>query len=542
LALETPRSYVTEVLADSERIRTAEPIQRATAFRLRWSAAARAALALGVLFIAVTCYWLGKDRSVPVDDAALHLNFAIEAYESLRSGHVLHALTDSLPYPPLTHLVGALGIFVGGVGVAPPIIAENIVFVLLLVLGCYKVGSLAFDRRAGLLAVVFALGSPLIIEQFHEFMLDAPEAAMVAVAVWAILATERFSRPKVSALAGIAVGLGMLSKETFVFFVAGVALVTAIRGGRHAWRGMTIFAAVALVIALPWYLYEASTIRSLVGGAFGSMNPLLANVAPPRLSAANFEWYFWSILNWQLYVPLFGFFVVGWVWTFVGFVRRHPVSRFAPELACGAFTSWLAITETYLHDPRYSVPMVVYLAVFGAGWLTLLPRRAGTAMATVLVLAALANSLGVGFGAGTVVVAGSGATSYEQQGRLTFYRNSGIWVGAPSRDGDVLGLLRTLRRSGVREVSLYEGREGGVDLSPQGVAVLARIAGLGRAGSASIPTELVTAPHDEAFLRRGVPEPGFPAPCVKLKDGPGVWIRLGGSHGRAAWSYCPFHG
>ena len=45
-------------------------------------------------------------------------------------------------------------------------IALNVVFVLLLALGCYNVGRLAFGQLAGVLAVVFALGSPLVIEEF----------------------------------------------------------------------------------------------------------------------------------------------------------------------------------------------------------------------------------------------------------------------------------------------------------------------------------------------------------------------------------------
>ena len=169
------------------------------------------------------------------------------------------------PYPPLTYLVGALGILFGGVGVAPPIIALNVVFVLLLALGCYNVGRLAFGPLAGVLAIMFALGSPLVIEEFHEFMLDAPEAAMVAISVWAILATDRFLRLGICALAGVAVGLGMLSKESFAFFVAGLVLASAVRGGRRAWRGMAIFGTIALVVALPWY--PTSSRRSTRSGA-----------------------------------------------------------------------------------------------------------------------------------------------------------------------------------------------------------------------------------------------------------------------------------
>jgi 4-amino-4-deoxy-L-arabinose transferase-like glycosyltransferase len=491
---------------------------------------------VGAVFIAVTCWWLSQNRGIPVYDAAFHLSFAIEAYEALGSGHLLKAFTGSATYPPLTHLIGALGIFLGGVDVAPPIIAANLVFVPLLALGCYKVGRLAFGPLAGLLAVVFALGSPLIIEEFHEFMLDAPEAAMVAISVWAILATERFSRPGTCALAGVAVGLGMLSKETFVFFVAGVALATAVRGGRRAWRGIAVFAAVALVIALPWYLYELSTIHTLAREAFGPSRADLQGLAPPRLSRANLEWYFWSFVNLQFLIPLFAFFVVGLLWTLAGFARRRSVSPFAPELAFGAFIAWAALTETYVHDPRYGMPIVVYLAVFAVGWIVRLPAAARALFAVALALVAITNSLGVGFGVGSPLATGPTSVTYQQPGRLTFFATNGLWLGAPIREGNVLGLMRALRRDGVREIRWYSSQESEIEFSPPGIAVLGRIARLRAGGESGIPAK---ADPRVALLFHGPPESDLPAPCTTLQNGLGVWVSIGGSRGPGAWSYCP---
>jgi len=529
--------------ADAEIFRRRD-LARVTArvFQRRWSPAAWASIGLGILFIVVTCWWLSRDDSVPVYDAAIHLDLAIDAYEALSSGHLQTAFTEAAPYPPLTYLVGALGVFVGGVGVAPPIIAQNLVFVPLLALGCYKVGRLAFGPLAGLLAVVFVLGSPLIVEEFHEFMLDAPEAAMVAVAVWAILATEHFSRPGVSALAGVVVGLGMLSKETFVFFVAGVVLATAVRGGRRATRGVVVFAAAVLVIALPWYVYEFSRIDELGNEAFGSWSQLSGTsvaltVAPPRLSTANLEWYFWSVLNWQLYLPLFAFAAAGWIWTVAGFARRRPVSGFAPELAFGGFISWAALTETYVHAARYSIPMVVYLAVFGVGWVSRLSRPGQAVMATALALIALVNSLGVGFGVGRRVASAPLTAIYEQQpGTVTLHSTHGLWIGAPRRGGDMLGLMQALRRDGVREVRWYSARETDIEFSLPGIAILARIAGLGVPGNGVEPAGTN---RRYAFLTRIQPGPSVATPCIKLRNGAGVWVRLGGSDGPEPWNYCP---
>jgi 4-amino-4-deoxy-L-arabinose transferase-like glycosyltransferase len=499
-------------------------------------------IAIVVAFVLTTCWWLALNHGVPVDDAAVHLGSSIDVFEALRSLHLARAFTESSPYPPLTELVGAVGVFVGGVAIAPPIIALNLFFVPLLALGCYGAGSIAYGRLAGVLAVVFALGAPLVIEEFHEFMLDAPEAAMVAVAVWAILATERFSRVGLSALAGASVGLGMLSKETFAYFVAGVVLVVALQGGRRAWRGLVVFAAVALAIALPWYVDQASLVGELSNEALGSSHHLEAmgiplGVAPPRLSATNLEWYFWSLVNWQLFLPLFAFSAVGFVWTVVRLIRRQSASGAELALVIGALVSWVALTETFVHDPRYSLPLMIYLAVFGAGWVTRLAGPARVVLASVLMLVAITNSLGVSFGAGASVMAGSGSAVYEQQpGAVTFASNHGLWIGAPIRGGDVLGLLRALRRSGVREVRWYSEDESTVEYSYPGIAVLAQIAGL------RVPARtpaLAEAGPRFAVLAHGRSAPGLPSPCIELSGDIGVWVTRGGTPAAEAWRYCP---
>ena len=104
---------------------------------------------------------------------------------------------------------GRVAALIGGVNIASPIIGENVVFVPVLALGCYQAGELLYGPLAGLLAVLFVLGSPLLISTFHVFLLDAPLTAAVAIALWLVLASEDFSRPGISAAAGLAVGLGV---------------------------------------------------------------------------------------------------------------------------------------------------------------------------------------------------------------------------------------------------------------------------------------------------------------------------------------------
>jgi 4-amino-4-deoxy-L-arabinose transferase-like glycosyltransferase len=507
-----------------------------------WSGAAWGAIGVTALFIGITCWWLTQDRTIPIWDAGLHLDYALNVHSSLSRGDLGEAFTLTAPYPPFSYLIGSLGLAIGGIGVAPPIVAENLFFVSLLALGCYQVGRMAFGPLAGLLSVVFALGSPLIIAQFHIFMTDAPETAMVAVSIWLILATEGFSRPRASALAGLAVGVGMLTKEPFAIFVVGVVGVTAVRGGRQAWRGMAIFAVVVLVIALPWYIHEYAKILAIKVEATASSSAIPgagpespSGIAPPRSSAANLEWYLWNIAGWQLYLPMFLFAAVGWVWTLLGSIRRRPLTGLAPELLIGAFVAWLILTETYVHDVRYGMPLLLYLAVFGAGWITRLGRRGRIALAAVLVVVALGNTLAIDFGVGGEhgFWISKPSTALERPGYVQLYSTQGFPVGAPQRDGDLLAMLQALRRDGIRNDAWppSEGLEPG--FTNIGVSVLSAIAGLGQVGVSPNLTK------QDAIFAYGKVSPRETPPCVRIDGGFGVWVRLGNPEAPGAQDYCP---
>ena len=227
--------------------------------------AAMAAAALG--FIAVSVWWVLADGWVPNGDAGRHLVITSSYLNAVEGGDLLYPLNspptiDSEFYPPFVHLVGVLGSLVGGFGVVTGVVTLNLFFVPLLAIGCYGIGSYVFDRWAGVLAVVFVLGTPILISQFHVYMLDAPVTALVAMSVWLLLISKNFSRTGIAALAGVAVGCGILSKATFPIFVVGVVAVLIARGGWRQWQGLLVFFGVALLICQPWLMLHEDLLRS----------------------------------------------------------------------------------------------------------------------------------------------------------------------------------------------------------------------------------------------------------------------------------------
>ncbi len=506
---------------------------------LRLSGYAWGALAATAIFFLLTCWWLTRDRSIPIYDVGDQLETALEYRGMLAAGNLFGPFTHTNVYPILGHIVGALGSLLGGINVASPVIAENLVFVPLLALGCYQTGRLVFGPLAGMLAVVFVFGSPLLISMFHVFLLDAPLTAMVAVALWLILASEDFSRLSTSAWAGLAVGLGLNVKVTFSLFLIGLVAVVLLHGGWRNWRGFAIFAAVALLVGTPWYLEHASELGRMIELASSGPGTPPGNI-PPTFSTENLEWYFWSILNSQLLAPLFCIGLVGGVWTIVTVVRERGRHVARLEFLLGGLLAWFVITfPDSHHDIRYGMPMLGFLAVIATGWIAFLPRP-GRRLATGAVVAlALANTLAITFGVGgeaKVALASTPAPTEQLPDRVILFTTTGFLVDAPARDGDVPGLLRSLSREGVHTVAWSAGQSELPDFSLAGLKPLAQIAKLvpvvtespQYARSASVATLL----HEPLSARAT-------APCTRLSNNTGVWVVRYDTATRKLAMYCP---
>lgn len=498
-----------------------------------WSAAAWAAIGATAAFVLLTCWWLSQDRAMPYGDAAEHLMTAFVFHDQLRAGDLLGPLTYDSVYAPLVPFVGSLAIFLGGRTVAAPIVAENLVFVPLLALGCYHVGRLAYGRAAGALAVVFALGSPLLIEQFHVLMLDAPQAALVAACVWLVAASDRFRRVGLAAAAGAVAGLGLIEKQSYALYVAGFIVLVLVRGGgwRNA-RGIAAFAAAAFALAAPWYavhLGDAGTFTGVAGG--GPTVPELAK--PPLLSLDNLLWYFWGTANGLLFTPLLAFALVGVALAVVAVGRRREPSDLVPELLGGLALAWLAITALPHHDFRYTQPLIVYVAVLATGWIPRLPRASRTAVVALLVAAVVATTLGATFGVGersdTPLPGNRFAPRGEgvpPTGTLVVYSASNFLVSGPRDGGDFLGLLKALRRAGVREIAWSDAEAPlwETDFNANGLLTFARMARLQVPGGVIEPAAL--GPSQALMLRaRTLPDAG--PPCARLPNGDGVWVSIG---------------
>jgi hypothetical protein len=469
------------------------------------------------MFVGISGWWLAEDMRVADSATGQHILTALSYRDSVRGGDLLAPLREYHVYPPLVHLVGMLGLLVGNIGYAAPIMAANLVFAPLLALGCFGAGSVAYDRRVGALAAVFALGTPMVIAHFHVFMLDVPLAAMVAVSVWLILASDRFARVGVSAVAGVAAGLGMMTKSTFALFVATLIAVVLVRGGWRNWRGVAVFTAIAVAIAAPWYIDHLSHLTDLTAGAVNDPGVRAQN--PPRWSLKNAMWYADNAFEHQLYLPLAALVLVGAVAAARRWRRR--ADDYAPELILGGAGGYVAMTALNIKDPRYTLPCLVFAAVLATAWMLRDDRRLRLVPVLGLAAIVIVNTLVIDFGVG-------GASRLSLPGHWAggFLRGEVTLYGSPQlaedgrdspRDDGVRALLEQTKKEGARQVYLGPRMDNWRDYSPQGMILMARMIGLTPVDTPQLgPRDPIVMRHYQIANR--------PPPCLRLEDGSGVYL------------------
>jgi Dolichyl-phosphate-mannose-protein mannosyltransferase len=477
-------------------------------------------------FLAVTAWWFAADSSILDWDSGRHIKYTWAMRTAIGNGDLLAPITlDNLNhYPPLMYLVGGIGMTIAGwQSIDSAMVAADLVFVPLLALGCWGAARLAYGELAGVLAAVFALGAPMVVSMFHMYMLDAPQAAAVAVTVWLVLVSRRFERVGVSALAGLAGTGAMLLKPTSAVFLAGFVAAVLARGGWRRPRGLAAFCAPAVVLALPWYIAQLQGVRGLTSGVVGASSgpggAAVTYITPARWSEENVFWYAWNLLNLQLMAPLFVAFVAGTAAAVVRFWRTRDPADPTPELVVGGLVSYLGMTWVTLKDPRYTLPALVYVAVLGVAWAGFRWRGRAIASAALVVVAAV-NLLGVSTGTGRLLAVDAPGASPKMLGErsVRFYMPTGYIQSKPRDDSDALAVMRALRREGIDTIELDPG--GTAAFNPTGLQVLMSVAEL-RQPPVYTPTAL---PHDVPFLTRHPITPEGPRPCGVLSDGQGLYV------------------
>ena len=393
--------------------RSREPISLPASLSYERIRARLPEIALIVLATLGNSFFVLRDHSTPEWDQSNYLDTALHLRNAVPVGFhaFFHAVLTTSPakaplYPLL--IVPFFALFDNSVRSA---LALNVCLwpVLLVSVGAIA-GDLFHDRRARLLAIVFTATMPLMVGLSHEVLQDFLLVTISTLTVALVIKSRLFSRPFVTALVGLSVGLGMLTKVTFPVFVLGpfaVVIASAVRRvvqsiRAKSWRqtvtlprilGLGVMVLLAVVIAALWYVpnYHATVdyIRSTTGGPLslgaGPSNPLTVSAIGSFTIGMLTEHFSW-VLTLGALIGVIGGLPRLRLW----YERKASLwnKGFAPALLVSwALLPYLSVALGHNQDVRLMAPAMPAGAIIVAGLLTAITvsalRRASIAVVTV---------------------------------------------------------------------------------------------------------------------------------------------------------------
>lgn len=214
-----------------------------------------------ILFLSVvTVVWVSLDRRPPQWDHANHLERAVHCRDIMTSSapdRLTRIMEMSSFYPPLVPCAaGVFYLFAPVTSLTSQ--AVMLIFLAGALVSLFLLGRLLFDPATGFFAALMFGTAPFVVFSTTNFQLDLPLAAAVIASVFAMTATEGFSRRGPSWAAGLLLTLGLLAKPPFVVYVLPALWLTGWKmfsSGDRRRRLGNVAAALAIptALAIPWY-------------------------------------------------------------------------------------------------------------------------------------------------------------------------------------------------------------------------------------------------------------------------------------------------
>jgi 4-amino-4-deoxy-L-arabinose transferase-like glycosyltransferase len=349
---------------------------------------ARAPLvALGLLFVSLwglNSFWLSLNTIPPHWDTANHMVSALKyrsvlsqclaqpffSFQSLKHclGEIVYV--DQFVYPPLFPLAGGAISFLVGTSITA-LAMTNVLFAGVLVAAMYFMGCAIHSRLTGVLAAVLSVAYPFVYQTSREFMLEFALVALTAAAGCFLLLSDRFRHTTMTLLFGLTIGLGALTKFTFLTYLIGPAtyvlarLVIDTAQGRvdaheAARRLLTLASALAIgfIVAAMWYWpHRVDFLNALRGVA------ALDTIGSSVFSPASLTYYLNALISAQMGPPLFVVFLFG-LWR-VGFLVNAEWRNVLLVWMASIYAIQTAVSHKGIHDDIGILVPAALISAFG---------------------------------------------------------------------------------------------------------------------------------------------------------------------------------
>ncbi|MBI4470971.1 MAG: glycosyltransferase family 39 protein [Acidobacteria bacterium] len=319
-----------------------------------------------VFYAASTLLWVRENQSPPSWDPSDHLVTSLQFFRAAQEGlepFAAEFFHRSHVYAPLYHLAVAGFLLL----IPQPLEAAlyvNLALLALLMASTYGIGIRTCGPTTGIWAAVILPAFPIVAWLLHDGFIEFMLITAVACSFYAYLRTDGLRSRGWSVLFGVSLGLGGLTKQTFVFFLWLPVIVSAWHALKDRDRlrlshlGLALLAAAGL--AAVWYVPH---LQDTVAIFQVNRNNAIEQGHPPTLSLLSFLAYPYFLLNYQLQAPFFVLFAFGacYAWR-----RQRNGTLHLFLLLAGAYFSLTLLSNK---NPRYTAPMLAIVAVLSVAWM-----------------------------------------------------------------------------------------------------------------------------------------------------------------------------
>ena len=359
---------------------------------------------LWFVFTALDLRWVILDRQPQAWDQANHLLRSADFTRSFEAGSwsdfkscwmAEYGPQGAFTYPPVYHLlVGLLGCLARRPEIAAAVVNGG--FLALMMYSLYRLGQRLFRQTAPALAAAALAPMYLVMGQFqHEAFIDYALTAMATWCAWRLCATQAFTLRRASVGFGIAMGLGLLTKQAIAVYMAGPVAIVLVWNVRHwtwrMWLNVLLATLAMLAIVLPWYGPHWHAVLNTA--RYNHQLALLEGHPLPWTMKGAF-FYASGACSLQMGLPLFALALLGAAVTALRLFRPRPQEGADVQDARRVVLTWLVVSYLLLtfgllvKDCRYAMPLLPAAALATCSLATWFERSRAQAAMLVLILAA----------------------------------------------------------------------------------------------------------------------------------------------------------
>ncbi len=348
-----------------------------------------------VVSVGVNLWWLHKFRAgYPLDiDESRYLSFGLSLRDGLAAGgpaSFWHLWTTQREFGPLLPLVSVPMYLVFGRSVLAGL-GTQLIFCSLLIVSSYGIGARLTSRAGGLLTALIAAGTPTLIDFSRSYQFALTDAAVMAAATWALLASDGFNRRGPSLAWGVFLGLMPLARTMALAFVPAQAIAAAwlvtSRTGRERVRLVNLLLALVLgtAVAATWL---ATSLHSVFGYltnfGYGTQSSHFSQ-SGSRLSIAYWTREATNAVREDLYLPLAALLAVSLLLALFAAIARRgrtvPVALRRWVMSDGAIVcfillaGYVAVSSSRNEGVGFRLPLLPLLAALAVAALYAVPWR-----------------------------------------------------------------------------------------------------------------------------------------------------------------------